>query len=290
MTGQQLTFDATPEELTLFMSEAEEQLEILSQDILRLENEGDTNSELLQEIFRAAHTLKGSSGAIGHQRMARLTHAVETVLDQVRHHKLPVTTQLIDLLLKGLDALRALLDEVTTCIESDITIDDLCNDLVALANGQIPAVPGAGTPTASTPAPATASATPTQPAANQDVWRVVTAIDPDCVLPAARALQIMLAAGLIGTIVESQPSLAEIESTNVENGAQVSFALAPNDPATVATALRDALGRILEISIVSITSPNGEAVDTHAPAPAAATADRAWQVEADIDPKCVLPS
>jgi len=143
MTGQQLTFDAAPDEMILFLSEAEEQLELLGQDILRLETEGDTNSELLQEIFRAAHTLKGSSGAIGHQRMARLTHALESVLDQVRHHRLPISTELIDLLLKGLDALRVLLEEVSTYIESDIVIDDLVGALVALAQGTQTAVPAA---------------------------------------------------------------------------------------------------------------------------------------------------
>ncbi len=136
MKGQPLTFDATPEELVLFMSEGEEQLELLAQDIIRMEQEGEGNTELLQEIFRAAHTLKGSSGAIGHQRMARLTHAAESVLDQVRHHQLPVTTILVDLLLKSLDALRQLLDEVTAGMESAVAIEDLSASLIALANGQ----------------------------------------------------------------------------------------------------------------------------------------------------------
>ncbi len=147
-------------------------------------------------------------------------------------------------------------------------------------------MPVAGAP----PTPAEAAA-PVQPAANQEAWRVVAAIDPDCVLPAARALQIVLAAGLIGTVVESRPSLAEIEATNVEKGAQILLKLVPNDPATAATSLRDALGRILEVTIVSVTSSDGTSAETPIPAVAAGgTANQIWQVEADIDSRCMLPS
>ena len=82
--------DVTPDDLKVFMQEAESLLELLDEDIIRLEQESE-NSELLQEIFRAAHTLKGSSGMLGFQSMAGLTHAMEDLLDRVRKGTLPVT-------------------------------------------------------------------------------------------------------------------------------------------------------------------------------------------------------
>lgn len=282
MTGQQLTFDATPEELVLFLSEGEEQLELLSQDILRLENEGATNGELLQEIFRAAHTLKGSSGAIGHQRLARLTHAVETVLDQVRHHTLPVSTNLIDLLLRSFDALRVLLDEVTTYTESDIAIDDLVVDLNALANGE------------STPAPAaavepTVATTPATPATSDETfWCVETVINTQSQMPAARALQVLLALGAIGKIERSEPSLDAIESGEVQKAGPVTLWLDCQPSSDIDQRLKAAVATVLEISLTRITAPRGIEIATEAAQPTGKT--QGWHLEATIDENCLLPA
>src|SRR5581483_1389852 len=67
---------------------------------------------LLQEIFRAAHTIKGSGAAIGHVRMARLTHAWETLLDKLRHGELSVSPGLLDRFFEALDVLKVLAGEV----------------------------------------------------------------------------------------------------------------------------------------------------------------------------------
>lgn len=282
MTGQHLTFDATPEEMVLFLSEGEEQLELLSQDILRLENEGDTNTDVLQEIFRAAHTLKGSSGAIGHQRMARLTHALETVLDQVRHHTLPISTRLIDLLLQGLDTLRVLLEEVTTLVESDITIDDLCVALNALAAGQDPAA----SPTPAAPASAVVSAPTSAPAApeSQSVWQIDADVAPQCALPAVRALQVLLAAAALGEVIRSDPPMDVVEAGKVANAAHVTVWLAPADPADLAQRIHKTIGNISEISIASVTAP------TSASAPAASLATDQWLITTALDSRCQLPA
>ncbi len=272
-TGQHLTFDAAPDEMALFMSEGEEQLEILSRDILRLEQEGDTDSDLLQEIFRAVHTLKGSSGAIGHQRMAKLTHAVETVLDQVRHHALPVTTRLADLLLRGLDALRVLLDEVTTCVESDVAIDDLCADLIALASGD--------------------NAIPAEVAPVAPEWRIEIGIDATCPLPSVRALQVVLAAGVAGGVLRSDPPTAVIEAGTVPTGATVTLWMTSND-AEFERNMRQTLAKINEVTIRDLASPPGAAsaatrVDPSEPRAAMAEIAQ-WRIEIAIDAGCPLPS
>jgi two-component system chemotaxis sensor kinase CheA len=100
-----LQFDASPDELKLFMEEADEHLQLLEEDLVRLEKEKD-NQELLQAIFRAAHTLKGSSATLGHQRMAQLTHGMENILDKVRKGQLTITTSIMDVLLEALDILK----------------------------------------------------------------------------------------------------------------------------------------------------------------------------------------
>lgn len=116
-----LASDITSEDLQAFLQEAEEHLQVLDEDIVRLERE-QGNEELLQEIFRAAHTLKGSSAMLGHQRMADLAHAMESVLDKVRKHTLEVTTPVVDALLHSLDNLNLLKEEL---VSSDATPVDI---------------------------------------------------------------------------------------------------------------------------------------------------------------------
>lgn len=118
----ELAPDITAEDLQVFLQEAEENLQLLDEDIVRLEREGE-NQELLQEIFRAAHTLKGSCAMLGHQRMAALAHVMETLLDMVRKGDAEVTTEVADALLHGLDALTLLKDELLdeNSEETDVT-------------------------------------------------------------------------------------------------------------------------------------------------------------------------
>src|SRR5579875_390095 len=96
--------------LQVFLQEAHEQIELLEQDILKLEQE--PSPELLQEIFRAAHTLKGAARAMGYQAMGELTHALEDLFDLLRNRQIEVTPELVDALFQGLDALKAMLGDI----------------------------------------------------------------------------------------------------------------------------------------------------------------------------------
>lgn len=91
----------------VFMEELDEQLQLMDECILKLEQDGD-KAEAVQSLFRAAHTLKGSSAAMGFHSMKLLTHEMEHLLDQVRGGRLLVTAALIDLLFLALDNLKRL--------------------------------------------------------------------------------------------------------------------------------------------------------------------------------------
>ena len=133
-----IVFDIAEDELKIFLAEAEEQLQMLDEGLVRLEREG-TNPDLLQTIFRAAHTLKGSSGSIGHRRMAEVTHGMETALDGLRKGTLAVSTPLIDTCLEALDALRHLLNEVVDGEVSQVEITDLVRRLSDFVAAPAPA-------------------------------------------------------------------------------------------------------------------------------------------------------
>ena len=101
----------TQQDIEMFLQETEEQLQLLDEDIVRLEME-ESNSGLLQEIFRAAHTLKGSSAMLGHRRMAEMAHAMENVLDGLRQGTRAVNPELVEELRNGLDSLKSLKEEL----------------------------------------------------------------------------------------------------------------------------------------------------------------------------------
>ncbi len=127
-----LNLDASPEELKIFLEEAEEHFQTLEEDLIRLEKEEEFNEDLMQEIFRASHTLKGSSATIGHHRMAELTHAMENVLDKLRKKQLSVSSNLIDVLFECLDCLRVLKDEIINDEESDLDLQGILEKLGAV--------------------------------------------------------------------------------------------------------------------------------------------------------------
>ena len=114
--------EVTPAELKVFLEEAAEQIELRDEDIVKLEKEGE-NPELIQEIFRAAHTLKGSSAMVGHQAMAEVTHTMESLLERLRNNEIGITTAMIDALLSGLDAIKTLKNEITTSQDSGFDIN-----------------------------------------------------------------------------------------------------------------------------------------------------------------------
>ncbi len=156
-----LNLDASPEELKLFLEEADEHMQTLEDDLIRLEKEAD-NEELLQEIFRASHTLKGSSATIGHKRMAQLTHSMENVLDKLRKNQLSVNSHIVDVLFECLDHLRVLKDEIVNDEESDL---DLTGIIEKLGNLHDSDEGGREKAPAETPAapPAASQAQPAQP-------------------------------------------------------------------------------------------------------------------------------
>ncbi|QHT62072.1 chemotaxis protein CheA [Paenibacillus lycopersici] len=91
--------------LGVYLDELEEQLQILDRSVLELEGES-ANLETIQTIFRAAHTLKGSSAAMGLHYLKDVTHHLESVFDALRQHRLSVTPALINLLFRCIDYLK----------------------------------------------------------------------------------------------------------------------------------------------------------------------------------------
>ena len=92
-----------------FFLEAELQVETLEQNILTLENDPG-NKEAVDEIFRAAHTLKGAAATVQMNELAEFTHLCEDVLDEIRSDKVTVNEGVVDTLLNAIDIIKAILE------------------------------------------------------------------------------------------------------------------------------------------------------------------------------------
>lgn len=107
--------------LGIFLDESREHLENLNTQIMNLEQNPE-DADTINEIFRAAHSLKGMAGTMGYKRMQTLTHDMENVFTEIRNGSLKVNSNLIDILFQCLDAL----DEYTNNIQE--TSDEGTND------------------------------------------------------------------------------------------------------------------------------------------------------------------
>ncbi|GEA29187.1 chemotaxis protein CheA [Clostridium diolis] len=118
-----------PEMVSAFLDEVEEQIQLLEQGILELEKK-DEVSKVIQDIFRVAHTLKGSSSAMGYEKMKSLTHEMENVLDKIRNNFMEVTKPIINVLFECTDCLTLLKrDFIEYKNDTEVDIDDIIGKL-----------------------------------------------------------------------------------------------------------------------------------------------------------------
>ncbi len=121
-----------------FLIEAFELVEQIDQDLVELENDPE-NLDLLNRIFRVAHTVKGSSSFLNFDILTRLTHHMEDVLNKARRDELKITPEIMDVILESVDMMKGLLEGIKasgTDTDCGIEIDDICHRFDLISQGQ----------------------------------------------------------------------------------------------------------------------------------------------------------
>ncbi len=217
--------------LEIFIEETKEHLQNLNEHLLVLEREPE-NEGTINEIFRAAHSMKGMSGTMGYKRMQHLTHDMENVFSEIRTGKMKVTSELVDILFKGLDALENYLENIQTdATEGENDNEDIINALNNYLNvglGKEPVSPAA------TDKPAAASTESTQDNGKMkfkgimleehekkaivkagmlglNVVGLTVYIHEYCVLKGARAFMVNRSLEELGEIIKLNPSAQDLE-------------------------------------------------------------------------------
>lgn len=205
--------------LEIFIEESKENLQTMNSNLLYLENNPEDNNAL-NDIFRVAHTLKGMAATMGFNNIANLTHEMENVLDYIRKDSMEVNVHIIDLLFECFDELEAYINNIqTTGQEGGNIATDLISRLNAIKLGQT------NKGDISNKNLHTENMLETTVQLNEYVNNVVTTaikdglnvslikvtLDSNCMLKSARAYIVVNTLEKFSDIVQSTPSIEEIE-------------------------------------------------------------------------------
>ena len=119
-----------------FIIEAQEHLEEMEGSLLRLEQrKGGDHREIMDEIFRSAHTIKGAAQFVGIDRIAELSHKLENLLDMIRKGTQPLTPAVTDLLIEGKDRITQLVEELERTQTEESEVEDLLLRIRRIVDG-----------------------------------------------------------------------------------------------------------------------------------------------------------
>ncbi|MDR2521653.1 MAG: chemotaxis protein CheW, partial [Spirochaetaceae bacterium] len=240
-----------------FFSEAQMQVETLEQNILVLETESG-NRDAVDEIFRAAHTLKGGAATVEMMELSHFTHLVEDVLDAIRSDQVPVNEDVVDVLLSAIDVVKAMLEkrmEGAVYQENTKAIEGRLSALMPAGGGgkTPPAKAPAGTPAAkAAPKPAAPSFAVTPAAAGaveeagpvteneilemldaadgyQSVFRVSVKFDESSLMNTVGGIQVYASLKSMGTVLKTTPDFDALYGDTFFP--VVDYFIATNEPA-----------------------------------------------------------
>lgn len=243
--------------LGVFLDEAVEQIQLLEDGILRLET--SMTDEQLHEVFRAAHTLKGSSRAMGFDGIGDLTHAMEDLFDHLRSGRLTVSAGLAEVLFSAVDQLKSAIDEIAQTGSSKADFTQRTAGLRLLASK---ADSHAST---DNKAPLLVPLSP-EPFSNQEdvsasmgsaiedalrsglnVFDVVVCLARDCALRSVRALLVLQAVEQIGSVLQTVPGRDKLE--NEEFDFTFAFAVATRDDAESLIAIVRSVSEVVDVTV-----------------------------------------
>ncbi|HEY5493130.1 MAG TPA: chemotaxis protein CheA [Candidatus Anoxymicrobiaceae bacterium] len=130
----------------LFITEAQEHLDALNKFLLQLENDPN-NLDVVTEIFRSAHTLKGMSATMGYDQLTELAHEMENLLEHLRTGDTPVTTNVVDTLFSCFDTLGAIINSIAEDRPEQIDFSGLVSEIRSVTEGPVteePVAPASG--------------------------------------------------------------------------------------------------------------------------------------------------
>lgn len=207
--------------LEVFIEESKEHLQACNEHLLELEKDPE-NLQIVNEIFRAAHTLKGMSATMGYEDLASLTHQMENVLDAIRNKKIIFSPEILDVIFLAVDDLDAMVESIASGGDGKRNVEVVVEKLIQIEKG-LPLNQNTAEAevavTAIEEAPAKQNqydefeTTVLQQSSDQGffTYEINITLKSDCLLKAARVYMIFEALESLGEVVKSIPPVEELE-------------------------------------------------------------------------------
>lgn len=278
--------------LSMFIDESRDHLQAMNDDIMALENSPE-DIEIVQHIFRSAHTLKGMAATMGFEDLASLTHVMENVLDLVRNRSLQMNEDIFDALFKSLDALETMVEDIINGGTGQLDVTGVTARLKAIESGD---TAGDSASIADNDAGKMRldqyqySVIEQSFQTEHHPYYIDVEIQEDCVLKAARAYMVFNALEQFGEIVKAHPSVEELEQDNFGNTFSLYY-LSKLD----ASQIEGMVAEISEIHAVNVALIDKETLEqlnrTDADqATSAATSTNVERTEANNAPAAEVPA
>ena len=264
----------TNQYMDMFLDESREHLQSLNDGLLSLESNPE-EIDVLNEIFRNAHTLKGMSATMGYTKTAELTHDMENLLDMLRKKQLKVNGDIVDVLFECVDSLTEMIENIGNGESEDLVdVSGLIASVNAIAKGE-------ASPTAaadSRPEAPAASAAPSKGIQLSDTdkdiikaakdggllaFSVHVELAASCLLKSARSYMVMNALDELGDVIKSVPTAEDLEQEKFDHSFDVVVVTASEKKA-----IEEAVSSISEIEKVYVQEITLEAAPKEEPKPA----------------------
>ena len=152
--------DEMQEILNDFLTESNEMLEVLDQRFVALESDPN-NTDLLNEIFRAMHSMKGSAGFLGFNHLVDVAHRGENILNKLRQGDMAVSPAIISVILETIDVIKAIMADIReTGSDANVATEAIAATLDGILNGKIASAPASAQTPVEPPAQTEAKAAP----------------------------------------------------------------------------------------------------------------------------------
>jgi len=222
--------------LEMFIEESKENIQNCNQQLLELEkNPADLN--IVNEIFRSAHTLKGMAATMGYEDIANLTHKMENILDALRNNKLIVTAEVLDVIFDATEDLEEMVFDIAGGGNGKKDVTNVVNKLLVLEEGEITtSIQSAKAEVAATTVVEDSplgmksmydefEITVLEQSKEQGFssYEITVSLRDDCLLKCARVFMVFELLEKIGEVIKSNPPAEELEEERFDSEFTVSF-------------------------------------------------------------------
>lgn len=245
--------------LDVFIDESTEHLDVLYKQLLNLEQE-PTKSSIIEEIFRAAHTLKGMAATMGYEDLTDLTHNLENVFDGIRDGEIHVQADMMDTLFAAVDDLNAMVEDIANGGDGKRQVEEILIDLERIEIGSMEKAPTNKvvnqTEQLTTGLTQIKSLdefelTILEESSEQDFsnYEITVELREDCILKGARVYMVFEVLERLGEVIKSEPTVNELEEEDFDLSFTVIFVSKES-----VEKIKENISKVSEIERVTINS------------------------------------